>query len=291
MQATIRIPTHVPASQLETFRRDFGDGVVITHSSSNALSGLLPASVRGSASPNESATATITHAPGNQPIDVQVSRLQDVEPEIRDKLLSQMGPLFSAQWSDVDDRYASPQGVMDVLTKRMESTDPCEQIVVAHHGGELVSTASLVKRDNPAFADRYRDDGGNWQEKYSDGWLADVYTVEKYRRQGHAAGMIAQVRTAAANAGLEKIHLYTDAATVPYYLKRDFGVVGNEIVPPEPGTNGMTRQATETIMCSPPPQLTKVKIHHDALDADRAKELKNPRVDKDLPDIPPLHKR
>jgi len=250
---------------------------------------------------NSSPQTVVRHAPGTQavvsvaalrppmhepPPPTTICELKDVPAGHRHELLATMADAFHDQWwiqDQVDDRYKTPPSARAELERRMQSTDPHELVLVSHVEGKLVCTASMSRRDNPAFDHEYTDQDGRARRKYDDGWLVDVYTVPESRRKGHAGKMIGKVFEAAKARGLPTMHLYTEERLVPYYLKAGFGVVGRDYVPEGRGT---PQQSCEVVMRCPPPRLWKLE------DPDRAPiQVKDPeafarRVQQALPLLP-----
>ena len=216
------------------------------------------------------------------PAGIELAELKALDGATQTKLLNEMAPLFRHEWGGVDDRYQTEQGVRETLRARSTSGDPFDRLYVMHLDGRFVATASLCRRDNPAFDFHYAaatDGSLAAGRKYADGFLVDLYTAEAFRGQGHATRLTRQVFDAAARLTEGKLHLYCEPELVPFYLRMGFGVVGHEIVKEKEKEE--EAQATEVIMRFPAPRLVRCERPVQRMDAATLD------VDKDLKPLPP----
>jgi hypothetical protein len=179
---------------------------------------------------------------------VNVAELKDLPQEAQRQLLTTMAELFSAEWGEEDKRYKTVSLTYKELEKQLNSSDPYDATIASfkkvNDDGkekyELVATASMARRDNPAFDDLYKDKDGSLKKKYGNGWLMNVFTVEIYRRKGHTAHVIGEITAIAEKRKKEGLlrdfngfHLYTRPDHLAYYQKLGFGIVGLEYIPDE----------------------------------------------------------
>jgi hypothetical protein len=177
-----------------------------------------------------------------------VAELKDLPRAPQRQLLTTMAQLFSAEWGNEDKRYKTAERTHKELEKQLNSADPYDAIIVSFkkvsedgkEKYELVSTASMARRDNPAFDNLYEIKDGCIKKKYGNGWLMNVFTVEDYLRKGHAAHVIGEITAIAERRKKEGalrdfngFHLYTRPDNLAYYQKLGFSIVGREYIPGE----------------------------------------------------------
>ena len=72
------------------------------------------------------------------------------------------------------------------------------------------------------------------------GWLTDCYTVPEARNQGHGTGLLAAIRSWAAEEGLELLLVSPSSRSVPFYSRAGFGPAGEwlqlSLDPPQSAT-------------------------------------------------------
>ena len=72
------------------------------------------------------------------------------------------------------------------------------------------------------------------------GWLTDCYTAPDERNKGHGTGLLAAIRSWAAEEGLELLLVSPSSRSVPFYGRAGFGPAGNwrelSLDPPQSAT-------------------------------------------------------
>jgi GNAT superfamily N-acetyltransferase len=151
-----------------------------------------------------------------------------LDPELREALVGEMAEHFSELWGSGDPNLATPEIALKSLLEMSRDPDIVFQVQYDRQG-KLVSTSTIVDRDEPAFSDT----GPGGTDLYGDHWLANVYTTPAYRGQGHATAQIRAAQETAAQRGWPHLWLYCrdeqDGVRLPdFYRKLGFTVAGEE---------------------------------------------------------------
>ena len=171
------------------------------------------------------------------------TEIKNLPRKLRYSLIRQMAPHFSTLWGNSDSGLRTSEKATRTLDKM--SRDPSVVFQVQfNRQGELVSTSTIVNRDEPAF----RDTGPNGTDRYGDHWVSNVFTSPHYRNQGRATAQIKSLQEIAAQRGWPHLWLYCrdvqDRVNLPQYYntKLGFTKVGEEMV------NDDGREEKENIM-------------------------------------------
>lgn len=157
--------------------------------------------------------------------------MKDVPPLLRQALIKEMAVHFSALWGKEDPGLKTPAIAIDTLSEMTHHPSTVFQVQFDRHG-KLVSTSTIVDRDEPPFDKT----GPGGIDLYGPHWVANVFTSPDFRGNGYATAQIKALQGVATARGWPQVWLYCrdeqDGVALPKYYseKLDFEHFNDEWV-------------------------------------------------------------